>query len=394
MGMETKNYSTDGLGIDAKIELMSDAVKDFIQKNSSEVAGLRDQVRALEKRAGRLGAGAESSKENEEHKTVFTGWMRHGREDGLAAIEAKALNIAAPADGGYAVPEDLDRELTGQLRNLSTIRQLANNVRSASPTRYRKLISVHGSAATWVGETSSRPETSSPKLAEIAPPGGELYANPSATQWMLDDAAFDAAEWLVNELADQFSLSEGAAFVSGDGTNKPKGFLTHTINTSSDGAREFGDLMMLKTGVAGDFIASTSSTNPVDSFISTVMSLAPGYRANATWVMNSATLERVRRFKDSDGNFIWRPGAERGQPSLLLGHPVLEDPNMPDVATNTYPIAFGDWQRGYTVVDHMAGTRLLRDPFTNKPYVHFYTTRRVSGGVGDSNAIRLLATRT
>lgn len=366
-----------------------EAFEEFKQRNA---AMIDDRFRALEAKSGRPGAGIEyGTADAVEHKAGFDRWMRKGLDEGLAAIEAKALNITTPADGGYAVPEDLDRTLSETLRNRNTLRSLAQVVRTSSPTKYRKLVSVHGAAASWVGETSSRPETSSPQLAEVAPPGGELYANPAATQWMLDDAAFDAGAWLVGELGQQFGLAEGAAFVSGNGTDKPKGFLAGTINTSSDGARTFGHLQMIKTGVAGDFVSVTSSTNPVDTFIKTAMSLSPDYRANAAWVMNSTTLERVRTFKDTEGNYIWRPGAERGQPSMLLGYPVHELADMPDIATNTNPIAFGDWQRGYLITDHVGGTRLLRDPFTNKPYVHFYTTRRVGGQVLDSNAIRVLA---
>lgn len=378
-----------------KLVEVDEALGQFRKSYDDKFVTLRDDFKALEAKLGRPGSAIEDSNIGDpEHKAAFDTFMRKGMDHGLAAIEAKALNITTSADGGYAVPEDLDNALLAQLRNRASLRSLATVVQTASPTKYRKLMSIHGAAATWVGETSSRPETTSPKLAEIAPPGGELYASPAATQWMLDDSTFDAGQWLVGELAEQFGLAEGTAFVSGNGTDKPQGFLTATINTSSDATRTFGDLMMLKTGVSGDFIATTSSSNPADSFIATVMSLAAPYRANAAWTMNSTTLERVRKFKDAEGNYIWRPGIERGQPSLLLGYPVHEIPDMPDVASNTYPIAFGDWQRGYLITDHVAGTRLLRDPYTNKPYVHFYTTKRVGGKIMDSNAIRVLATRT
>ncbi|MBX3562587.1 MAG: phage major capsid protein [Sphingomonas sp.] len=376
------------------INQLADAVDEFKKKHSDRVDRLENNLRLIETRANRPGAAAgDLNADQIAHKQAFAKFLRKGEDDGLGALEMKALNVTTSADGGFAVPEELDRTILDLMRNRATLRSLANVVRG-KPGEYRKLVNVHGAGAGWVGETSSRPETATPKLAEVVPYPGELYANPSVSQRMLDDAFFDAGNWLVGELAQEFGLAEGAAFINGDGTNKPKGFLTYTINTSSDGARAFGDLMMIKTGVQGGFVATTSSSNPVDTFISVVQSLAPDYRQDAAWVMNSGTLEAVRRFKDVDGNYIWRPGAEAGAPSLLLGYPVLESPDMPDVASDSYPIAFGDWKRGYLIVDHAAGTRVLRDPFTNKPFVHFYTTKRIGGSVVDSRAIRILATRS
>lgn len=381
-----------------KIDQMADAIDEFKSKHLNRIQTLEDTVRGLEAKGNRLGAGATAGSyslnaDQTEHKQAFGAWMRKGVDDGLRDLEAKALNVTTSADGGFAVPEEIDRTILDLMRNRSTLRSLATVV-TGNPDKYAKLVNVHGAAASWVGETSSRPETSSPQFAEVKPYAGELYANPAATQRMLDDAFFDAGGWLAGELAVEFSLAEGSAFVNGNGTNRPKGFLTYTINTSTDGARSFGDLMMIKTGVDGDFVATTSSSNPVDTFISVIQSLSPDYREGASWLMNSSTLERVRKFKDAEGNYIWRPGAEKGQPSLLLGYPVLESADMPDVATTSFPVAFGNWKAGYLIVDHPAGVRLLRDPLTNKPFVHFYTTKRVAGGVVDSRAIRLLATRT
>lgn len=368
---------------------ISDIVEAFDEFKQRNAAMIEDKFKALEAKGNRPGAGA--IERNSETKAAMARFVKAG-DLSVFQSETKALNVTSGPDGGYAVPQEIDAIIAEQLRNMGGLRTVANVV-PVGTGAYKKLVNVHGSAATWVGETSSRPETDSPNLEQVAPPMGELYANPSATQFMLDDVNFDASGWLVEEIAKEFALAENTAFVSGNGTNKPKGFLDYTANISSDAARTFGHLQLVKTGVAGGFTATTTSSNPVDNLLATVHSLKAAYRANATWIMNTATLERVRKFRDVDGNYIWRPGAEQGQPSLLLGYPVLEADDMPDVATNTTPIAFGDWKSGYTIVDRL-GTTVLRDPYTNKPFVHFYATKRVGGAVIDSNAIKLLATQS
>lgn len=358
---------------------------------NADITKLSDELKQLELKAARPGAADESTAAKAEHKAAFNQWMRKGREEGLSDLEAKALNVTTSADGGFAVPEELDRSVLDLIKQISPVRQFANVI-TVGTSDYKKLVNVRGTASGWVGETSARTETNTPQLAEVAAVMGEVYANPMATQRMLDDAFFDAEGWLAAEIATEFAQAEANAFISGNGTNRPRGFLNYTINTSADGARAFGDLQMVRTGVAGAFIATTTSANPADTFIDVVHSMKSELRAGAAWMMNTLTLAAVRKFKDADGAYIWRPGLESGQPSTILGYAVAEAPGMPDVATNTFPIAFGNWQRGYTVVDRI-GTRVLRDPYTNKPYVGFYATKRVGGMVVDSEAIKILATR-
>lgn len=370
---------------------------DVVRKNEVDainetISQLSDDLKALEAKANRPGGSEGDRPEVAEHKAAFNRFMRRGNDDGLAELEAKALSVTTSADGGYAVPEEIDRSVLDLIKQVSPMRNLATVV-SVGTSDYKKLVNVRGTASGWVAETSTRPETNTPQLAEVAAIMGELYANPQATQRMLDDVFFDAEAWLAAELAAEFAAAEGAAFISGTGTNRPKGFLAYTINTSTDGARTFGDLQMVKTGVAGGFATTTTSSNPADSFIDVVHSMKSPMRAGAAWVMNTLTLASVRKFRDVDGNYIWRPGMAEGQPASILGYRVEEMPDMPDVATNTYPIAFGNFARGYYVVDRL-GTRTLRDPFSNKPYVGFYTTKRVGGMVVDSQAIKILATRT
>ncbi|HMO74567.1 MAG TPA: phage major capsid protein [Sphingopyxis sp.] len=366
--------------------------KEEVERINGEISKLSEELKDFAKKSNRLGNGQEDSEEVAEHKTAFGLFLRKGRDDGLAELEAKALNVTTSADGGYAVPEELDRTILDLARVASPIRALANAI-SVGGSDYKQLVNVHGLAAGWVGETSSRPETSTPALAEVVPFMGEVYANPAATQRVIDDAFFDVEAWLAAEIAAEFAVAEATAFVSGDGTNKPKGFLAYTINTSADGVRTFGHLQQVKTGVAGGFKATTSSTNPGDTFIDVIHALKAPLRAGAAWVMSSATLAQVRKFRDVDGNYIWRPGLIENHPSTILGYRVEECEDMPAIATTSNPIAFGNWKRGYTVVDRI-GTRILRDPFTNKPYVHFYATKRVGGMVVDSEALKILSCAT
>lgn len=370
---------------------------DIVRKNevdaiNAEITKLSEELKALEAKANRPGAGSDERTEVAEHKAAFGKWIRKGYDAGLDELEAKALNVTTSADGGYAVPEELDRAILDLSRNSSPIRALANVIQVGGAD-YKKLVNVHGLASGWVGETSSRPETSTPALAEVVPFMGEVYANPAATQRVIDDAFFDVEAWLAAEIAAEFAIVENTAFVSGNGTDKPKGFLSYTINTSADSARTFGHIQQVKTGVAGGFKATTSSTNPGDTFIDVIHAMKAPLRAGASWLMATATLAEVRKFRDTEGNYIWRPGLAEGAPSTILGYAVYECEDMPAIATTSNPIVFGNWDRGYTIVDRM-GTRLLRDPYTNKPYVNFYATKRVGGMVVDSQAIKVLSCAT
>jgi HK97 family phage major capsid protein len=257
-----------------------------------------------------------------------------------------------------------------------------------STSGFRRLILIGGTASGWASETGVRTETASPKLAEIVPPLGELYANPSATQQMLDDAAFDVGNWLANEIATEFARAEGAAFINGTGTNQPRGFLTGPTAAQNDAARAFGTLQFIASGNANGF-----DTAPESKLIDLVFAMKASLRQGAVWMMNSATLAAVRKFKSADGSFLWQRGLIDGQPSLLLGYPVIEAEDMPDIGAGAFPIAFGNFKAGYLIAERTA-TTILRDPYTNKPYVQFYATRRVGGQVLDSDAIKLLKIST
>jgi HK97 family phage major capsid protein len=220
-------------------------------------------------------------------------------------------------------------------------------------------------------------------LAELQFPTMELYAMPAATASLLEDSAIDIDEWMAGEVDTAFAEQEGLAFVSGDGVNKPRGFLDYT--SVAETSWSWGNLGHILTGVAGDFPVTDKS----DVLIETVYALKAGYRQNAQWVMNRKTQAAIRKLKDADGNYLWQPPATVGDKAMLHGFPVTEAEDMPNIAANAKAIAFGDFGRGYLVVDR-SGIRVLRDPYSAKPYVLFYTTKRVGGGVQDFNAIKLL----
>jgi len=300
------------------------------------------------------------------------------------ALEAKAATVGNPAKGGLAVPREIDDVIGRVLVAASPIRAIAQVVEVGS-ANYRRLFTTSGVVSGWVAETAARPETETPDFAEIAPPMGELYANPAASQAMLDDASFDVENWLGEEIGREFARAEGVAFVTGDGINKPRGFLTGPVAATADATRAFGTLQFVTSGAAGAFAAS----NPQDRLIDLVHALSIPYRQGAVWVMNSATLARIRKFKTSDGAFIWQPGLGPDQPQTLLGYRVVEVDAMPDVAADSLSIGFGNFQAGYLIAQR-AQTTVLKDPYSNKPYVHFYATRRVGGAVLDSRAIKLM----
>lgn len=310
---------------------------------------------------------------------AFEGFLRAGS----GGVETKAMSGASDAAGGYAVPEEIDARIDATLKAVSPIRAIANVVKVGS-SGYRKLIASGGIASGWAAETATRPETATPTFNEVAPPSGDLYANPAASQAMLDDAAFDVEEWLAVEIAREFAAAEGSAFVNGNGTNKPKGFLASATASTSDATRPFGTLQYLASGAAGAFAA-----NPEEKLIDLVQSLRAPYRQGASWVMNSTTLARIRKFKTSDGAFLWAPSLAAGQPATLLGYPVVEAEDMPDIAANSLSIAFGNFKAGYLIAER-GETQVLRDPYSNKPFVHFYATKRVGGMVSNSEAIKLL----
>ncbi len=317
-----------------------------------------------------------------EHKAAFVDYIRNGEAGGLKRLEAKALSAGSGPDGGYLAPSTVEAEILRRLATASPIRSLAS-VRTISSGVYKKAYSTTGPASGWVAETALRPQTGSPTLAELSFPAMELYAMPAATQTLLDDAIVNIDQWIAEEVETVFAEQEGAAFISGDGVDKPKGFLAYPVTPEANWS--WGQIGVLNTGVAGGF----PNANPSDILVDLVYALKAGYRQNASFVMNRKTQALVRKFKDASGHYLWQPPASAGAAATLMGFPVAEAEDMPNPANNALALAFGDFRRGYLVVDR-AGVRILRDPYSAKPYVLFYTTKRVGGGVQDFAAIKAL----
>ncbi|WHO40497.1 phage major capsid protein [Sphingobium sp. AP49] len=365
-------------------EVVSDGLEGAFDAvlQDERIAALEAQLGAMRVQMGRPALDGVKGGEVDPARGAFVErYLRQGLE---AGVELKSFSGASGAAGGYAVPREIDQLIGSTLKAISPIRGIANVVRTGT-AGYRKLVTAGGIVSGWASETGARAETGTPSFNEIAPPSGELYANPAASQAMLDDAQFDVEGWLAGEIAREFAVAEGAAFVNGNGTNKPKGFLTYTTTNEADSVRAFGALQYVASGAAGAFVGS----NPQDKLIDLVQSLRAPYRQGASFVMNSATLAAIRKMKTSDGAFIWQPGLSGAQPATLLGYPVVEAEDMPDIAANSLSIAFGNFQAGYVIAER-SDTSILRDPFSNKPFVHFYAVKRIGGAVANSEAIKLM----
>lgn len=338
-------------------------------------------VKAKRPRKGGDQAGV-SSAVALQHKSAFDAYVRQGEAHALRALEAKALSVGSDPDGGYLVPSETESEVNAALKDISPIRAIAG-VRQVSGSVYKRPFATTGASTGWVGEADPRPQTATPTLAELSFPTMELYAMPAATSSLLDDAAVDMDAWLAEEVRSAFAEQEGTAFVTGDGVNKPMGFLSYP--TVDQASWSWGSLGTIATGVSGAFPTSDAG----DVLIDLIYAVKAGYRANGHFVMNRASQGEIRKLKDGDNNYLWQPASAPGQSPTLMGFPVAEAEDMPDIGADTLSVAFGDFRRGYLIVDRV-GIRVLRDPYSAKPYVLFYTTKRVGGGVQDFDAIKLL----
>lgn len=379
-------------GIDAKF---ADVVQtEKVDRINTEITKLQkslDEVNAA-MAAIKLGGGAGDAQvpAKTEHAAAFNKWFRKGEraiDADLRDLEVKAsLSTLSDPDGGYVVPEEMSQTIDRVVGTVSAMRGLAS-VMTISTDTYKKLVNMGGAGSGWVGEKEERPETGTPTLRELVFNTAEIYANPAATQTLLDDARIDIAAWLGNEVSIAFAEQEGAAFISGNGVKKPRGILSY--DTVENASYAWGKLGFKVTGGAAGFAGS----NPADALIALFYSLKQGYRNGASWLTSDAVMETIRKFKDGQGNYLWAPPSGPANVATILGKPVATDDNMPALGANAFPVAFGNFQRGYLIIDRF-GIRVLRDPYTNKPYVHFYTTKRVGGGVQNFEAIKLLKCST
>ncbi|MGY6549266.1 MAG: phage major capsid protein [Roseinatronobacter sp.] len=318
------------------------------------------------------------------HHKAFDVYLRRGDDSPMRGleIEAKGLNTLQAADGGFLVDPQTADTIRSTLAATASIRAIATVV-TVEATSFDVLVDHSDVSTGWATETSTIGESETPRIDRIPIRLHELSAMPKASQRLLDDSAFDVEGWLAGRIASKFARAEAAAFINGDGIDKPRGFLQH--DKIEDSAWRWGEIGYIATGEDGDF----SSVNPADAIVDLVYALDAGYRANAVFVMNSKTAGAVRKMKDADGRFLWSDGLAAGEPARLMGYPVLVAEDMPDIATDSYAVAFGDFAAGYTIAER-PDLRVLRDPFSAKPHVLFYATKRVGGDVSDFKAIKLL----
>jgi HK97 family phage major capsid protein len=316
-----------------------------------------------------------------EQKAAFQTYMRTGQEEAIRRFEMKSNANLGP-DPGYVLPPDVELGILSRMAIWSPLRAVAN-VQQVSGTSFRTAVSPNGATRGWTGDANPSNSPDTTFLRDLSYNTAELFCQPAATQTLLDDPAIDLESWIGGEVERAFALAEAATFISGNGVNKPKGFLAEP--TVANASWAWGSLGFMSTGVSAGFPA----TNPSDVLIDFVHSLKTIYRQNASFVMNRKTQGAIRKFKDSTGNYLWQPPTMAGARATLMNFPVVEVEDMPDIAANSFSIAFGDFQRGYLIVDRI-GIRALRDPYSAKPYVLFYTTKRIGGGVQDYDAIKLL----
>jgi HK97 family phage major capsid protein len=320
-----------------------------------------------------------------EYTRAFASYFRRG--DGESVLKAAnatgdratvqaAMSIGDNSTGGYLAPVEWDRKLLEQQRATSPMRRLAT-VQPTTVGAFSTLWNSDTWGSGWVGETAARPLTSSSTLAPITFAAGEIYAMPAATQRLLDDSVINVETWLAQSIEREFNRQEGIAFIAGNGVNKPAGLLTHGTGEANANLHPGGPVEVVEAAIG------------IDALTDFLYGLGAPYRQNATWLMSSLAAARIAKIKDADGRPIWREALTTDQPALLLGRPVEIDEAMPAPTAGNLAIAFGDFKAGYLINDRL-GTRVLRDPYTNKPYVNFYVTKRVGGGLLDPFAIRLL----
>ncbi|RED13080.1 phage major capsid protein [Pontivivens insulae] len=318
------------------------------------------------------------------HQKAFAAYLRSGDDDALRGlmVEEKGMSTQVSAEGGFLVDPQTSETIQGVLRGASSLRSVANVVNVES-SAFDVLVDHTDIGAGWSDETGAQAETGTPQLERISIPLHELSAMPKTSQRLLDDSAFDVEGWLAARIADKFSRAESVAFINGDGVDKPTGILSYTAVANDTWS--WGNIGYVATGEAGDF----SALDPADAIVDLVYALGAQYRANASFVMNSKTAGAVRKMKDADGRFLWSDTFAEGEPARLMGYPVLICEDMPDIAADATAIAFGDFTNGYTIAER-PDMRILRDPFSAKPHVLFFATKRVGGDVSDFAAIKLL----
>ena len=371
--------------------------REHVERIETELVALkeiRDELDKLQKRLARPGGtregGQEFTQDQVEHRNAFLTFIRnpddHSAKAALEDIQKRAVQTTTDTAGGFAVPEIISARVERELAEISPLRNIVD-VQQAGSKDFKILVDVRGLAYAWVGETTARTDKATPLLEEVAPTFGTIYSYPKATEESMDDMFFNVETWLVNSILEGFAAGEENAIVNGDGTNKPTGILNGTPVATADGARAFGVLQYIASGNA-------ALVNDPDTFVDVIQSIKKGYRTNGMWLMNKLTAGVSMKLKDGDGNYLWSMGNIANQtPDRLWGYPVVESEEMPDIAANAFPIAFGDFSAGYILAD-LVGFRLTRDEITEPGYVKWYARRRLGGKVKKSEAIKLIKVAT
>lgn len=386
--------------LDAKLARMDEAMTSLSEQKS--------RLEKVETKLARPGAfaGADreqrESQEATEYKEALYDWIRSPRDfqreqrmqQTFQALEAKSntgpaerrasqATTGSNAAGGYALPEVIERTIARLSADISPIRQIAT-VRQVGSTDYKELFDIGGAGFEWVGETDTRSQTDTPNLVEVAPTFGMASAKPQASEESLDDLFFNVEDWLTSSSSESMAVGEGAAFIRGDGVKKPTGILGGPAPVATaDAARAFGTLQYIASGQA-----AALPSNP-EVFMDMVYALRARYRNNAQWLTSKLILAAMRKYKDGDGRYLWQPALTAGQPATFLGYGITEAEDMPALAANSFPLAFGDFKEGYLICDRV-GMRITRDEITTPGFVKFYVRKRVGGKLRNTQAIKLL----
>ena len=365
--------------VNEDLDAKGDKLKE-LEKVKAANDELKERFDQMEAKGNRPGSDKGDGQSDEYKDAFLSGFMRKGKDEALLELKSGTGYQGSDPDGGYAIPDGMDETILQLLGNQSQMRRLST-VMPVGQARYSQIVSAGNAGAGWVDEVDARPETTNPTLDKFTPMFGELYANPASTQHLLDDGFFDVEAWYNDEISQVFAEKEGEAFVMGTGVNQPKGILSYATAATADNVRPYGTIEEMSSATAGAIEG--------DDLIDLTYKLRAGYSAGAQFLMARTTVAAVRKLKDNEGRYLWQQSLILGEPSTLAAFPVAEEESMPAVAAGAFAVAFGDFKRAYKILD-VRGIRMLRDPYTNKPYVHFYTTKRVGGGVSNTQAIKLL----
>jgi HK97 family phage major capsid protein len=386
--------------LDAKLARMDEAMTSMTEQKSR-----LEKVETKLARPGAFSGGDREQRESQEeteYKEALYDWIRAPKDfdreqrmhQSYKALEAKGnagpgerratqATVGNNAAGGYALPEVIERTIARLSADISPIRQIAT-VRPVGTTDYKELFDIGGAGFEWVGETDTRNQTDTPNLVEVAPTFGMASAKPQASEESLDDLFFNVEDWLTSSASESMAVGEGAAFIRGDGNKKPTGILGGPAPVATaDAQRAFGTLQYLASGQA-----AALPSNP-EVFLDMVYSLRARYRNNAQWLTSKLILAAMRKYKDGDGRYLWQPALTAGQPATFLGYGITEAEDMPGLAANAFPLAFGDFKEGYLICDRV-GMRITRDEITTPGFVKFYVRKRVGGKLRNTQAIKLL----